>query len=213
MALEGLELELDGRNRSPATLAEVNDLLARYGSRVWPLDLSGTPGDVRRLLDQPSLNADENGRVLDHFLLPVDRLLELMSEAGRAPNVPGGGATSSLDSTHDVHYPELYVMEPASDFSRFDRLHVNHSADGTGVDETLQVLCGSDIRVVHSLPDLGTVTLFLSCPSPEHGWIASYSGSTPHIGSFSDASVGSKVLVQIIGPPVWIMDYVDDPSA
>jgi hypothetical protein len=180
---------------------------------VWPLDLSGTPGDVRRLLDQPSLNTDENRRALDHFAFPVGRLLELISEAGRDPKVPGGGATSTLDSTHDVHYPELYVREPDSDFSRFDRLHVNHSADGTGVDETLQVLCGRDVRIVHSLPELGTITLFLSCPSPDDGWIASYSGTTPHIGSFTDASVGSKVLVQIIGPPVWIMDYVDDPSA
>lgn len=213
MPLQGLELERDGGSRSPATLAEVNDVLARYRSRVWPLDLSGTPAEIRRLLDQPSLSADENTSVLEHFLLPADRLVELMSEAAREPHVPGGGATSTVDSTHDVHYPELYVMEPDSDYSRFDRLHVNHSADGTGVDETLQVLCGSDIRVVHSLPDVGTVTLFLTCPSGEDGWIASYAGSTPHIGSFSGASVGSKVLVQIIGPPIWIMDYVDDPSA
>jgi hypothetical protein len=212
MALAGLELERDGRARRPATLSEVNDVLARYGSRVWPLDLSGAPGHIRQLLDQPALTADENTMVLEHFAMSLDHLVELITEAGREPHVPGGGTTSTLDSTHDVQYPELYVVEPGSDYSRFDRLHVNHSVDGTSVDETLQVLCGSDVRVVHGRGDLGTVTLFLGCPSSEQGWVVSYAGSIPHIGSFTGASDGAKVLVQIIGPPVWIMDYVDDPT-
>ena len=118
---EGLELEHAGGRRSPATLAEVNDALAKYGARVWPLDLSDVSGDQRRLLDNRTLS---------------------------------GG-------------------------------------------------------VVQSLPRVGDITLFIDCPSPDHGWTVSYPGSHPHIASFTGASEGCKVLMQIIGPSTWTMDYVD----
>jgi hypothetical protein len=194
------------------TIAEANDAFAPYGARVWPLDLSSQPGDVRGLLDQPTPATAERETLLEHFLLPRERLLELIAEAGREPHVAGGGETRTLDATHSVPYPELYLVEAGSDYSRFDRLHVNRSAEDTGVDETLQLLSGEGIRIVQSDARLGAVTLFLDCPSPEQGWIASYAGSTPHIASFTDASAGSKILMQIIGPAVWNMDYVDGPQ-
>jgi hypothetical protein len=212
MATSGLELQRQDGRRSTTTLAEVNDVFAGYGSRLCPLDLSGTADDVRRLLHQPTLTAAERATVLDHFLLARERLVELVTQAGREPHVPGGGATSTLDATHDVQYPELYLVEPGADYSRFDRLHVNRSADGTGVDETLQLLSGRGVRVVQRAPDLPIVTLFLDCPSPDEGWLLSYPGSHPHIASFTDASDGSKILMQIIGPAVWQMDYVDHAS-
>jgi hypothetical protein len=209
MADESLQLERPDGSRSPATLDEVNEVLARYEARAWPLDLSGASNDQRRLLAQLGLSAAESWELLEHFLLPRERLLDLIAEAGREPLVPGGGEMSTLDVTHGVQYPELYLVEPGADYSRFDRLHVNRATDGPGVDETLQMLSGRGVRFVHSLPDVGTVTLFLSCPSPHQGWTLSYSGAHPHVASFTGSSEGTKVLMQIIGPPRWNMDYVD----
>jgi hypothetical protein len=213
----GLALAYPDGGRAPAAAAEINDALARYGARVWPLDLSNLPDDLRRLLGKSRLSASEHARVRERFLLPRERLLQLIVEAGRTPQVPGGGEMSTFDSTHGVEYPQLHLVVRGIDYSRFDRLHVNRAADGTGVDEVLQVLSGSGIRVVQSLPDLGLVTLYLDCPSARQGWIVTYSGGHPHIGSLTEATEGTKMLVQAIGPPAWSMNYLDDgerrPSA
>ena len=163
---EGLWLEHAGGRRSPATLAEVNDAFAKYGARVWPLDLSGVSGDQRRLLDERTLSAGETARLREDFLLPRERLLDLIAGAGRKPRVPGGGEMNTLDSTHGVRYPELYLVAPGLDYSRFDRLHVNRATDGTGVDETLQLLSGSGVRIVQSLPRSGTSPSSWIAPHP-----------------------------------------------
>ncbi len=42
---------------------------------------------------------------------------------------------------------------------------------------------------------------------PESGWIVTYGGGRPHIGSLSKASAGTKLLVQVIGPPLWTMRH------
>jgi hypothetical protein len=209
MAGEYLQLQNADGSRSPATANEVNDILEKYGARVWPLDLSNVSSDQRLLLSESQLSAGERSMIRDQFLLTRERLLELIAEAGREPRVPGGGEMSTLDTTHGVQYPELYLVELGADYTRFDRLHINRTEAGTGVDETLQMLSGSGVRFVQSLPDVGVVTLFLTCPSPESGWTISYSGAHPHIASFTGASEGSKVLMQIIGPARWNMDYVD----
>jgi hypothetical protein len=209
MADEGLQLEDGGRSRSAVSLDEVNDALARFGTRVWPLDLTHVTGEQRRLLDRVQLTDAEVTSLRDAFLLSRARLLELITGAGREPRVANGGDLATVDVTHDVHYPELYPVAPGIDYSRFDRLHVNRAEDGSGVDETLQMLAGRGVRVVQSLPDVGVLTLFLDCPSPDQGWTVSYSGAQPHIASFTDASAGSKILMQIIGPARWNMEYVD----
>jgi hypothetical protein len=209
MADDDLQFENANGERTAATLDEVNVELARYGARVWVLDLSRVPAEPRRLLDQLTLSDRERAALLDHFALPRERLLQLIGEAGREAQVQGGGEMSTLDTTHGVQYPELYLVAPGTDYSRFDRLHVNRVANGTGVDETLQMLSGSDVRFVQSRPDIGTTTLLLRCPARDRGWTVSYSGAHPHIASFTSASEGTKVLMQIIGPPRWNMEYVD----
>lgn len=209
---EGLQLEDRRGRRSAATMDEVNEVLARYRARLWPLDLSGVTTEHARLRAQPALSASETTTLREHFLLPRERLLALIAGAGRAPQVAGGGELHTVDTTHDVHYPELYLVAPGVDYTRFDRLHVNHAADGTGVDETLQLLSGGGVRFVHTTPDAGTVTVLLDCPSTDQGWTMSYSGAQPHVASFTGASEGTKILMQIIGPPRWTMDYVT-PSA
>lgn len=189
------------------TLAEVNDALARFGSRVWPLDLRSAPIDVRRLLNQPTLTNAEAERVRTQFLLSRGRLLDIIADAGRTPQVPGGGEMTTFVSNHGYSYPQLFVVQEGVDYSRFDRFHVNSTDDGTGVDEVMQILSGGGVRLLQHLPDEGVVTLHMDCAAEDGGWIVTYDGAYPHIGSISGARPGTKVLMQVIGPARWVMRY------
>src|SRR5262249_61862054 len=93
--MTGLRLEASGSPVVATTLADVNRELTVVRSKVWPLDLRGAPATVRRLLAKPTLDDAETARVMSHFLLSRERLLAIIAEAGRAPNVPGGGAPST----------------------------------------------------------------------------------------------------------------------
>ncbi|MCP4781579.1 MAG: hypothetical protein GY877_12815 [Hyphomicrobium sp.] len=109
-------------------LEEINDTLAPFGSRVWPLDYGSVSEDMRKLLAQPTLSEAESDTVMQNFLLPRQRLLKLIAEAGRKPQVPGGGEMSTFVVNHNYGYPQLFVVEPNVDYSRFDRFHVNTRA-------------------------------------------------------------------------------------
>ena len=207
----GLRLESSDGGPAFSELDDVCAALAPFGSRVWPFDLGDVPESVRARLDRPTLDEAEAQELLDHFVLSRARLLEVIRDAGRSPQVPGGGSLTSTDETHSVHYPQLYIAAPDADYSRFDRLHSNLAADGTGVDETLQLVSGGGVRIVLSRPDLGEIALFLDLPDPARGWLVSYEGAHGHIGSLSDARPGTKLVVQIIGPAHWEMRY--DPGA
>ncbi len=198
----------DGRPAA-SDLSAVNAGLRQIGSRLWPLDLRGLPSDCRVLLDKPSLSADEVDALMSHFLFSRNRLLELIGKAGREPHVSEGGALSTRVTNHGYDYPQFYLHQPGVDFSRFDRYHCNRAEDGTGVDEVMQMLSGGGFRNFHRLEDGSELTLTLSCPGPEWGWILTYDGAPPHIGSLAEAWPGSKMIVQVIGPPEWVMHYVD----
>jgi hypothetical protein len=206
---QGIWLEFsDGRSRA-TSLAEVNRALSEIGSRVSVLDLSAVPGAIMRLLAQATLTEPEAERVKAYFLLARERLLEVIAAAGRPPNVPGGGELTTFDATHDYAYPQLWVTQGDADYSRFDRFHANRADDGVGVDEVAQFLAGSGLVVQHRLPGGAVLTLRLDCPTTDKGWLVTYDGGKPHIGSFREAAPGTKVLVQVIGPPVWRMLYED----
>src|SRR5262245_60007979 len=208
--MTGLRLDVSGSPAVVSGLSDVNRELAVAKSKVWPLDLRSTPAGIRRLLDGPVLEAAETSRVMDHFLLPRERLLEVIAEAGRAPNVPGGGALSTQVDSHGYSYPQLWLVQGGTDYTRFDRFHVNTADDGTGVDEVMQVLSGADIVIRHRLPYGKILTLQVDCPSDDAGWLVTYDGGRPHIGSLSSARAGTKVLVQAIGPPRWSVRYTRD---
>ena len=203
----GVRLEYSDKRPSTTDLSEINHAIAPFRSRLLPLNLRRPPEDIRQLLNRDSLNSAESKRILEHFLLSRDRLLEIVHEAGRTPRVPGGGEMSTHDLTHDITYPQLYVVAPGVDYSRFDRFHVNTAADGTGVDEVLQVLSGGGVRLVQHLPEQGVVTLRIDCIEDETGWVLTYDGTYPHMSSISEGQAGTKVLMQIIGPAQWEMKY------
>jgi hypothetical protein len=104
----------------------------------------------------------------------------------------------------------LHQVQNGVDYSRFDRFHVNAGPDGSGVDEVFQMLSGSGF-VIHQRFEGGNVlTLSLACPDEGWGWLGTYSGGRPHIGSISSATVGSKLLVQDFGAPEWTLTYTKD---
>ena len=117
---------------------------------------------------------------------------------------------STYVTSHDYSYPQLYLVEDGIDYSRFDRYHVNTAEDGTGVDEVMHILAGRGVTFLQRQPSGAELTLQLDCPDEDSGWIITYSGAYPHIGSISGATSGAKILMQIIGPPRWAIRYVDE---
>ena len=86
---KGIRLEFSDGRPFLTDIVEINAVLAEIGSGVWPLDLSGSPDNIQRLLSQPTLIETEAKQVRTHFLLPRERLLKIIAAAGRQPNVPG----------------------------------------------------------------------------------------------------------------------------
>ena len=203
----GIRLEYSDGRSALTSLSHANSALAGVGSRVWPLDLTGVPADVRRLLEQPTLTGAEEERLKVHFLLSRERLLEIIGDASRKPHVEGGGALSTSVVSHGYSYPQLWVVQGGIDYSRFDRFHVNVADDGTGVDEVLQLLSGRGVVIRQRLPTGVVLTLHLDCPGDSVGWLVTYDGGNPHIGSLSAAAPGTKALVQAIGPERWSVRY------
>jgi len=127
---ERVQLEFpDGR--PPLTAAsDVNTALAEVGAGVWRLDLTGARDNVRELLTRHTVTDEDTERLRANFLLPRERLLEIIAAAGRTPNVEGGGELSTFVTNEGYSYPQLWVVQGNADFSRFDRFHVNTSDDG-----------------------------------------------------------------------------------
>ncbi len=196
----------DGRD-SLTALGDINSELADIGSRIWPLIFENEPDDIKELLKHKTLTDDESKLLLFHFELPRERLLKIIKGAGREPQVPGGGALSTYVLPHDYSYPQLYLIAQGEDYSRFDRFHVNMADDGTAVDEVMQILSGGGVILHQRLPEGDVLNLTLNSPGENAGWVVTYDGEYPHIGSISGAQAGTKVLMQIIGPERWVMRY------
>jgi hypothetical protein len=207
---KGIRLEFSDGRPPLTSLAKVNEALAEIGSRIWPLDLRAEPQDIRKLLRQPTLTKEESDHLLNHFLLSRERLLEVITGVGGEPHVAGVGALTTLVLPHNYTYPQLYVVEEGIDYSRFDRFHVNVADDGTAVDEVVQMLSGSGFVLHQRLQSGEILSLHVDCSREDTGWILTYDGHYPHIGSISGAQPGTKALVQVIGPERWVMRYEDD---
>jgi hypothetical protein len=208
---QGLSLEFSDHRAVPDTLAGIGEELLKIGAGVWPLPLTDQPDDVRALLAKPMLTATEAERIKSRFRLPRERLLQIVSQAGRTPEVPGGGALTTFVANQGYSYPQLYQVRKGVDYSRFDRFHVNVGPRGSGVDEVFQMLWGGGFVIHQKLDDGEILTLTLDCPDDSQGWLGTYSGVRPHVGSLSSATLGSKLFVQAFGTPEWTLTYTDDP--
>lgn len=206
----GLSYEFENGLTALTSLADIQSELRKIGIGVWPLPLDDAPDGIQGLLGQLSLTEEELIRLRGHFLLSRERLLQIIAESGRTPNIPGGGALETNVVNEGYSYPQLWLVEPGVDYARFDRFHVNVAADGTGADEVLQLLSGRGVVVRARGPDGTAHTLRLDCPNDRTGWMVSYNGGEPHIGSLSGASMGTKLVVQVIGPERWKLLYVEE---
>lgn len=63
----------------------------------------------------------------------------------------------------------------------------------------LQILPGNGFLAIIQPDDKHTLTLKLNCEPDVSGWLLTYDGDKPHIGSVSHADLGSKILAQVIG--------------
>ncbi len=77
-----------------------------------------------------------------------------------------------------------------------------------GVDEILQFVSGKEFVMHQLMPDKKVLKVHFSCPDENTGWIITYDGKNPHIGSLTSASIGRKLIVQVIGPKEWEMKYI-----
>lgn len=202
-----LRLWLPDHDRAVFDRNEINAVLEKVGTSIWPLETGSAPADIRALLEAAFLDQAQSQQILDHFLLSRAQLLGLVVAAGRTPGTEGGGFLSTTDKTHGVVYPQLYQALEGIDYSRFDRFLINRSLTQTGVDEVLQVLCGRNIVLHQKVPDYGVLRFEIDCPSGQ-GWTLTYDGDLPHIGSISGASPGTKILMQVFGPVEWEMLYL-----
>lgn len=205
-----LRLEYSDGRETPDTLDGINGELGHVGSKIWPLDLRQVPEHVQSLIKKKTLTDEESKEISDYFLMPRERFVELLKEAGREPKVPGGGALVTRCMPYDYTYPQLYIVLKGVDYSRFDRFHINVSDDGNSVDEVMWVLSGDGVVLHQIIPGGLRLSLFIDCPSDEDAWILTYEGDNPHIGSISHCSPGSKVLMQVVGPDTWVMRYEGD---
>lgn len=151
----GIKIEIADEVPVSLSVADSNEVLRAWGIRIWPMDLSPVPDEIRTLLQQTDLTENDEERIKTHFLLSRERLVEMISAARKQPHVPGGGELHTYDATHGYYYPQLWVVQRDLDYSRFDRFHVNVSDEGTAVDEVLQMLSGSGLVIQLDHPARG----------------------------------------------------------
>ena len=180
-----------------SSLIEVQNALKRFGTGLWPIDLRNTPNNIKQRLNNSVLSAEEAQQIQHYFQLQTSELVKTIMAAGRQPHVIAG-STSSM----------LFVAKENEDYSHYDRLHVNESNDGVAVDEIMQMISGSAYILTQHMHG-ETIKLQLDCPNDDQGWLLTYSGSIPHMGSVTSATVGTKILVQVLGPQQWELRYID----
>ncbi|MGO9152862.1 hypothetical protein [Mycobacterium sp.] len=113
-SVEGLSLQFSDNRVVPDNLEAINNELQKIGAGVWPLDLRDRPAEIRALLAKPVLDAAEAERVKTQFLLPRERLLQIVAQAGRMPAVAGGGALATFVANLGHHYPQLHQVQKVS---------------------------------------------------------------------------------------------------
>ena len=93
-SVKGVSLQFSDSRTVPEVLEASNNELHKIIAWVWPLDLCDRPADIRALLTKPALDAAETVGVTAHFLLPRERLLQIVAQRGTGRRLPAGEPSS-----------------------------------------------------------------------------------------------------------------------
>ncbi len=120
---DSIRLDYPDERESLYSLDEINSELSIIGTKASVLDLSDVHQEIIKLLNKQTLSSEEKDEIMQYFLIPMDKLLNIIHGAGRKPHVEGGGELSTTVTTFGYSYPQLYIAEEGVDYSRFDNLH------------------------------------------------------------------------------------------
>lgn len=191
----GLILECRHDSTPITCLTEAQEILKKFRTGLWPIPLQHIPNEIKELLKKPVITDTESNTIQVYFQLQKKDLLKKISDAGRKPG------------KCEVMTTCLLVVAAEGDYSAYDRLHVNESTTGVGVNEVIQMLSGHGYVFHQILSNGDAIRLTLNCLDHNQGWLLSYYGGMPHISSVSSAEVGTKILIQLIEPKQWALRY------
>ncbi|NQZ91509.1 MAG: hypothetical protein HRT97_04100 [Moritella sp.] len=216
IATEGeLTLSYSDARTDTRGVEKVNAVLRTVGVHVSTLPL---PEEATPLLEASktrALTAEEGAQLITHFSLDRGQLLDIVSEAGRKPEMHRGGFLS-ISEEGVAPYPKVYDMNAMSPEveaflqEKFGKLHINMADSGAGIDEVMTIVSGGPWTWFFLLPDniIGKLTLgHVSIDG--HAWRISYPGMVPH-GGFLDPEYG-LVVAYAHGPKKFVMRY-EEPS-
>ncbi|MGJ0626337.1 hypothetical protein [Xenorhabdus bovienii] len=204
----------DGRN-DVVGVDNANAILREVGVRISLVSIPEEAKPIIKVSKTRATNDEEKKKLISIFNLNRADFLEQIRLAGRTPAVNRGGYLSTTEV--DVPpYPKVYDMKEMTDetkkyvLSKFGRLHVNSSEDGSGIDEVMTVISGGPLNWFFVLNNGVTANVLVNEVGPNDQAIRlSYPGLGPH-GGFINAAQG-LLVAYAHGPETFVMRY-EDPS-
>ncbi len=212
-----LKLEYSDGSEATVGLEGVNDVLRTVGVHVSTVPI---PQDALPILEEShtrAITAEEEAQMISFFELTREDLLAEIEAASREPTVENGG--SLVTSEPDVApYPKVYDMNKMDADTRvwvhkkFGPLHINHSEDGTGIDEVMTIVSGGPWTWFFELPGdvIGKLT-FGYVGLDGEAWRVSYPGINPH-GGFLNPEFG-LVVAYAHGPEQFTIHFDEENLA
>ncbi|MGL5741654.1 MAG: hypothetical protein ACRCXC_03425 [Legionella sp.] len=158
---QGLLLEYSAFQQPITSLIHAQELLKKFGTWLWPIDLLHVANEIKLLLKRAEISAAESDEIQKYFALTKEELIKTITDAWRKPHLMHGFLTTNL-----------FVVKANQDYSCYDRFHVNTSADGVGVDEIMQMISGVSYVLKQQLDNNESIKLRLDCPvEGDYGWL------------------------------------------
>jgi len=211
--------------RKPLVGAAAQAHLRAAGVLIKPLTIPDCSIPIIDALREGAITDAEEKRAMETRLIeifspPREELLADITEAGRTPAVPDGGALTTIEGD-SRDYPRVYGADTETDKSedarekmrlwginKFSPLHINTDESGLiGIDEWKLILRGRPTEWFFRLPDGDVVKMrFSEVRKGDPGWSISFNGmQTPH-GAFGVPGGGISIS-HSIGSASWYVRY------
>jgi len=191
----------------------INRRLLKIGVRVSQVTIPEKAKPILKQSAHRALSQTESNKLIEHFHLGRQALLEEIHKAGRRPAIYQGGhlQTSEVDVPP---YPKVYDMKALDRETtvflqrKFGKLHVNSSKGGIGIDEVMTIVSGGPYTWFFVFENnLVGKLQFGKVQENDKAWRISYPGLVPH-GGYFDAPHG-LVVAYAHGPRHFVMRYAD----